>query len=188
VKTFTEKPVLEMAQQFLDSGDFLWNAGIFIWSLKSIQKAFDEFLPEVNDLFKSGLGKYDTPDENQFILDTYSVCRSISIDYGIMEKAHNVFVYAADLGWSDLGTWGSLFDIRDKNSDNNAIVGRNVMTYDTNNCIINAPNKRLVVVQGLDDYIVAMKDNALLICRKQDEQMIRNIVNDVKIEKGEQFT
>ena len=105
-----------------------------------------------------------------------------------MEKAKNVYVYAADLGWSDLGTWGSLFDIRDKNEDNNAIVGRNVMTYDTKNCIINAPNKKLVVVQGLDDYIVAIKDNALLICKKQDEQMIRNIVNDVKIEKGEQYT
>ena len=105
-----------------------------------------------------------------------------------MEKANNVYVYAADLGWSDLGTWGSLFDINQKNEDNNTIVGRNVMTYDSKNCIINVPNKKLVVVQGLDNYIVVARENAILICKKEDEQMIRNIVNDIKLEKGEAFT
>lgn len=188
VKTFTEKPILEMAQQFLESGDFLWNAGIFIWSLKSILAAFDEHLPEVNSLFKAGIGKYNTPDEEQFIEDTYSVCTNISIDYGIMEKATNVYVYAADFGWSDLGTWGSLYDIRSKDENKNAIVGKNVMTYDSSNCIINVPDNKLVVIRGLEDYIIAEQDKTLLICPKQDEQMIRNIVNDIRIEKGEHYT
>ena len=188
VKTFTEKPDLELAKTFVESGDFLWNAGIFIWSLKSINKAFDNFLPEVNDLFSQDTEAYDTPREKGFIEKTYSICPNISIDYGVMEKAHNVYVYAADLGWSDLGTWGSLFAINNKDEANNAIIGKNVMTYDSSNCIINVPDNKLVVVQGLDDYIVVAKDDSLLICKKENEQMIRNIVNDVKLEKGEQYT
>jgi len=188
VKTFTEKPNLELAKSFLESGDFLWNAGIFIWSLKSIQKAFEEYLPEVNSLFAAGIEKYNTEAESDFINETYSECKNISIDYGIMENAKNVYVYAADLGWSDLGTWGSLFENKDKNEDNNAIIGKNVMTYSTKNCIINVPKNKLVVAQGLDGYIIAEQDHSLLICRKEDEQMIRNIVNDIKIEKGESYT
>jgi mannose-1-phosphate guanylyltransferase len=187
VKTFTEKPNLEIATSFLESGDFLWNAGIFIWSLKSIISAFDKYLPEVNELFKSGLDKYNTPLEESFINESYTVCRNISIDYGIMEKADNVYVYSADLGWSDLGTWGSLFEIREKDNTNNAIVGKNVMIYDTQNCIVNIPKGKLAILQGLDDYIVVEQDNVLLICKKSEEQKIRNIVNDVRIEKGEQF-
>jgi mannose-1-phosphate guanylyltransferase len=188
VKTFTEKPELEMAKQFLESGDFLWNAGIFIWSLKSILNAFENYLPEVDSLFKKGIGKYNTPEEEAFIEETYSVCTNISIDYGIMEKASNVYVYAADLGWSDLGTWGSLYEIREKDENGNAVVGKNVMTYGTKNCIITVPDNKLVVVQGLEDYIITEKNHALLICRKEDEQMIRNIVNDIRIEKGEHYT
>lgn len=188
VKTFTEKPELEMAKQFLESGDFLWNAGIFIWSLKSILNAFEQYLPEVDSLFKKGIGKYDTPEEAAFIDETYSVCTNISIDYGVMEKASNVYVYAADLGWSDLGTWGSLYEIREKDENGNAIVGRNVMTYGAKNNIITMPDNKLVVIQGLEDYIVSEKNHALLICRKEDEQMIRNIVNDIRIEKGEHYT
>ena len=188
VKTFTEKPELEMAKQFLESGDFLWNAGIFIWSLKSIMAAFENHLPEIDSLFKAGIGKYSTDDEHAFINETYSVCPNISIDYGVMEKAENVHVYRADFGWSDLGTWGSLYEIREKDDNNNAIVGKNVMTYDSSNCIVNVPKNKLVVIQGLDDYIIAEEDHSLLICRKQDEQMIRNIVNDIRIEKGEHYT
>ncbi len=187
VKTFTEKPSLSIAQSFLESGDFLWNAGIFIWSLKSINTAFDRHLSEVNELFKEGKGKYSTPDEQEFIRQTYSVCRNISIDYGVMEKADNVYVMSVDFGWSDLGTWGSLYEIRSKDEKNNAIVGNNVMTYDTEDCIINVPKNKLVVLQGLKDYIVVEDDNALLICKKEDEQMIRQFVNDIKVEKGERF-
>ncbi len=187
VKTFTEKPQLEMAKSFLASGDFLWNSGIFIWSLKSILKAFGEYLPEVDAVFREGLGKYGTPAEKEFIDQAYAVCRNISLDYGIMEKADNVYVLSSDFGWSDLGTWGSLYDIRKKNEDGNAIMGNNVFTYDTSNCIINMPKEKLVVLQGLEDYIVVEEDNTLLVCRKGDEQQIRKFVNDVKSKKGEKF-
>ncbi len=187
VKTFTEKPQLEMAMQFLASGDFLWNSGIFIWRLKTILAAFDKYLPEVDQLFRSGIGKYNTPAEDAFIQQTYSVCKSISIDYGVMEKAENVYVLASDFGWSDLGTWGSLYDTRKKDEKGNAVVGQNVMLYDTRNCIVNMPADKLVVLHGLDDFIVVEDEGVLLICRKGDEQQIRQFVNDVLIEKGEKY-
>jgi mannose-1-phosphate guanylyltransferase len=187
VKTFTEKPQLELAKSFLKSGDFLWNSGIFIWSLKSIMKAFNKYLSEVNDVFKEGNGKYDTPDEISFISKAYTIVKNISIDYGVMEKAGNVFVISADLGWSDLGTWGSLYENRSKNENGNAIVGEHVMAYDLKNCIVNMPANKLVVLQGLEDYIIVEDDNVLLVCRKQDEQEIRRFVNDVRVEKGEEF-
>ncbi len=187
VKTFTEKPILEIAKSFLKSGDFLWNSGIFIWSLKSILDAFETHLPLVNDIFKEGIGKYNTPEEQGFIKDAYTVCKNISIDYGIMEKAENVYVLSSDFGWSDLGTWGSLHDTYSKNEDGNAVIGSNVMFYDSKNCIVNMPNEKLVVMQGLEDYIVVEADNILLICKKQDEQQIRQFVNDVKVEKGDEF-
>lgn len=187
VKTFTEKPQLEMARQFLDSGDFLWNSGIFVWKLKTIMAAFEKHLPEVDQLFRAGIGKYSTDEEETFIRQTYTVCKSISIDYGVMEKADNVFVLSSDFGWSDLGTWGSLYDIRKKDKQENAIVGNNVLIYDSRNCIVNMPKDKLVVLQGLDDYIVVEDEGILLVCRKGDEQQIRQFVNDVMIEKGEKF-
>jgi len=187
VKTFTEKPDLDLAKVFLESGDFLWNAGIFIWSLKSISKAFDRYLPEVDDLFKEGAGKYSTPLEAEFIKQTYAVCRNISIDYGVMEKADNVYVMSVDFGWSDLGTWGSLYETRPKDSHNNSVIGNNVLAYESTGCVVNMPKDKLVVLQGLTDYIVVEEDNALLICRKQDEQQIRQFVNDIKVEKGEKY-
>jgi len=187
VKTFTEKPSLEMAQQFLESGDFFWNAGIFIWSLKSILTAFDRYLPEMTEAFRKGEGLFNTPQEAAFIKDTYSTCRSISIDYGVMEKADNVYVLCSDFGWSDLGTWGSLYENRQKNDQGNAIIGKNVLMYDSRNCIVNMPKDKLVVLQGLEDYIVVESNHVLLVCKKQDEQQIRQFVNDVKIEKGEHF-
>jgi mannose-1-phosphate guanylyltransferase len=187
VKTFTEKPNLELALTFLESGDFLWNSGIFIWSMKSIIDAFEKHLPEVSALFSEGNGFFNTPEENEFINRTYPVCQNISIDYGVMEKADNVYVLATDFGWSDLGTWGSLFDVRKKDGHNNAIVGNNVMTFASKNCIVNMPDDKLVVLQGLNDYIVVEDEGVLLVCKKQDEQNIREIVNTVKIEKGENF-
>lgn len=187
VKTFTEKPKLELAKEFLKSGDFLWNAGIFVWSLKSIQKAFDTHLADVSNIFKEGLGMYNTEREEMFIENAYSICKNISIDYGVMESAENVFVLSSDFGWSDLGTWGSLYAIRDKDENENTILGKNVMTYDTKNSIVNVKGNRLVVLQGLDDYIVVDEDNILLVCKKTDEQSIKTIVNDVKATKGDKF-
>jgi mannose-1-phosphate guanylyltransferase len=187
VKTFTEKPSHELAVTFIESREFLWNSGIFIWSMKSILKAFHEHLPEVDTLFKKGRDHYFTGNEAEYIRNTYAVCKSISIDYGIMEKARNVYVIESDFGWSDLGTWGSLHEIREKDENHNAIVGKNVLTYESANCIVHLPSDKLAVLQGLDDYIIVEDDNILLICRKKDEQQIRQIVNDVKMKKGEKY-
>ncbi|PLX10245.1 MAG: mannose-1-phosphate guanylyltransferase [Marinilabiliales bacterium] len=187
VKTFTEKPDKELAKVFFESGEFFWNAGIFIWSLKSIMKAFDSHLPEVNSLFKEGINNYNTPEESKFIEQTYSECKNISIDYGIMEKADNVYVYCSDIGWADLGTWGSLHENIEKDQDKNSILGENVFAYDIKNCIVNMPKDKLVVVQGLKDLIVVESDDILLICKKEDEQEIKQYVNDVKLKLGDKY-
>jgi len=187
VKTFTEKPNIDIAKSFLASGDFLWNSGIFIWSLKSIMTAFNDHLEEVDILFKNGIGKYNSPEEDKFIRKTYAVCKNISIDYGVMEKADNVYVLSVDFGWSDLGTWGSLYAIREKDDKQNTVVGNHAMLYETKNCIVHVPENKLVVLQGLDGYIVVEQDDVLLVCRKNDEQQIRQFVNDVRLEKGEKY-
>lgn len=187
VKTFTEKPNLELARTFLSSGDFLWNSGIFIWSLKSINKAFEEYASEIYELFKDGADYYNTSSEEDFIERTYAACKSISIDYAVMEKARNVYVLGSDFGWSDLGTWGSLYEHRNKDKHGNAIIGNNVMSYNSSDCIVNMPNEKVVVIQGLEGYIVVEQDNILLICRKEDEQQLRQVVIDVKNEKGDKY-
>jgi mannose-1-phosphate guanylyltransferase len=187
VKTFTEKPDLEMAKFFLQSGDFLWNSGIFIWSVKSVIAAFEQHSPDMDTIFREGNEFYNTPKESEFIAKAYSNCKNISIDYAIMEKAENVYVRSSIIGWSDLGTWGSLYDHVKQDDNNNAVVGKNVMMYDSKNCIVNVPKDKLVVMQGLEDYIVVESDGILLICKKEDEQQIRTFVNDVKIKKGEKF-
>lgn len=185
VKTFTEKPHLELAQQFLESGEFVWNAGIFVWNVRSIIKAFEAYLPEVAEIFEEGNDAYYTEREEAFVSKAYSLTRSISIDNGIMEKAENVFVVLSDFGWSDLGTWKSLYEVSDKNDDLNVIDGH-IMLYDTKNCIIKTPKDRLVVVNGLDGYIVAEYDNVLMICRKEEEQKVKNFVADAR-ERGMEF-
>jgi mannose-1-phosphate guanylyltransferase len=187
VKTFTEKPDHEMAKFFMESGDFLWNSGIFIWSVSSIIHEIERSLPDMAALFKERKELYNTPKESEYIRQVYSKCKNVSIDYGVMEKAENVYVRSSIIGWTDLGTWGSLYDHIRKNEHANAVVGKNVMLYDTKNCIVNVPKDKLVVIEGLDGYIVAESDGILLICKKQDEQQIRNIVNDVKVNKGDRF-
>jgi mannose-1-phosphate guanylyltransferase len=180
VKTFTEKPTLEIAQQFIDSGDFYWNSGIFIWNVKSINKAFKQLLPEVDSLFKEGIGKYNTSEEQAFINRIYPTCKNISIDYGIMEGADNVYVVLSDFGWSDLGTWGSLYTHLDHDKSGNGITGEDVHMYDSSDCIVNVPKDKLVVLQGLDNYIVVESNDTLLICKKEDEQKIKQFVSDIK--------
>lgn len=187
VKTFTEKPNLELAKQFVESGEFCWNSGMFIWSLKTINTAFEELLPEVDNVFKEGLGKYNTQEEIPFIKEAYSTCKSISIDYGIMEKSKNVHVISADIGWSDLGTWGSIYTHLDHDDKENAIVGDNTMVYDSGKNIVNVPKDKLVVLQGLDDYIVVDTDDVLLVCKKEEEQKIKQFVNDVKASKEAKY-
>jgi mannose-1-phosphate guanylyltransferase len=187
VKTFTEKPVYEIAQTFVESGDFLWNSGIFIWTSSSIIKSIEKFLPDIASLFAAIQPMLNTDQEADVIQNTYTECRSISIDYGVMEKANNVYVHISDFGWSDLGTWGSLHDTREKDTSNNAVHGKNVMLYETTNSIVHVPNDKLVVIHGLNDFIVVENDNILLICNKNDEQKIKNFVNDVMVEKGDDY-
>ena len=187
VKTFTEKPDLEMAKTLVKSGEFLWNAGIFIWSVNGILSAFEKLMPEMYQTFIEGEETFATREEKKFIETAYMQCKSISIDYGVMEKAKNVYTIAADIGWSDLGTWGSLYSYSDKDDDGHVIQGRNVLTYDSKNCIVNVPKNKLVVLQGMKDMIVVENDDILLVCRQKDEQQIKRIVNDVKATKGDKF-
>ncbi len=187
VKTFTEKPDLEMAKVFLESGDFYWNAGIFFWSLKNIMASFETHLPEIHSLFKEGTALYGTDGEAAFIERTYGSCRNISIDYGIMEKAENVFVLVSDFGWSDLGTWGSLYDQLEKDGNSNTVTGKNVFLYDSSGNIVNVQEKTLVVLQGLKDYIVVQNENIILVCKLEDEQKIKQFVNEIRTEIGEEM-
>ncbi len=187
VKTFTEKPNIELANVFFESGEFYWNSGIFIWSVSSILEAFDNYLSDVNYLFKNKYELFNTKNEDSAIENIYAECKSISIDYGVMEKANNVYVLCSDFGWSDLGTWGSLYEHSKKDKNKNAINAKNIFIYDSKNCIINMPENKLIVLQGLDDYVIAESNNVLLICKKEDEQEIKQYVNDVKRAKGESY-
>ncbi len=187
VKTFTEKPNLDLAKTFLASGDFLWNAGIFTWTVKDILTAFETHLPEMYEVFYSGQDAFNSPSEKEAIEKIYSQCTNISIDFGIMEKANNVFVLPASFAWSDLGTWNSAWDNIEKDYFQNAVVGDNTMIIDAKNCMIHAPNQKLVVLQGLDDYIIVDTKDALLICKKDKEQEIKEYVAEVKRNKGDRF-
>lgn len=187
VKLFTEKPTLEIAKKFIESGDFLWNAGIFIWSLKSINKALKEHLNEVFSVFEKGNGIYNTEKEKIFINEAYTSCPAISIDYGVMEKANNVYVIPSEFGWSDVGTWAALYNVRKKDNNGNSIIGKNVMTYDTTNSIITMPKDKLVILQGLDNYIVVDSDNILMVCKKEEEQRVKQFLTDVEVEKGSEY-
>jgi mannose-1-phosphate guanylyltransferase len=186
VKTFTEKPQLELAKTFLESGDFVWNAGIFIWTVKSIMTSFEKYLPEISETFSSISDEYYTDGEKDKIAWAYARTKAISIDYGVMEKADNVFVVLGDFGWSDLGSWSSLHEYHEKDGNGNVIDG-NAMLYDSNECIVMSPKDKLVVVQGLDNYLIADCEDVLMICDKDDEKQIRSIVSDVKSEKGEHY-
>jgi len=186
VKTFTEKPNLEMAKFFLKSGEFLWNAGIFVWNMKTIVNAFKTYMPDIYLLFEEGTLLYNTDAEQDFIRKVYAQCTNISIDYGILEKAKNVYVLSSEFGWSDLGTWRSIYEHLPLDANKNAVVA-NAILENSSGCIVNVPKERLVVIQGLTDFIVIESDNVLLICHKDDEQLVRELVNEVKRKKGEKF-
>jgi len=183
VKSFTEKPDLETAKNFLESGDYSWNSGMFIWNVSSIQNAFEILLPEMHHQFAPGLDKMGSEEEKSFIDKVYGQCENISIDYGIMEKASNVEVINGDFGWSDLGTWGSLYTHIDQDTEKNAIVGSNVLSFNSHRNITHVSDDKLVVLQGLDDFIVIDHENTLLICKKEEEQEIKKIVQAVSDKK-----
>lgn len=180
VKTFTEKPDLEIAKVFIESGEFLWNAGIFMWRASVIKDALRRFVPDLTDEFDKGADSFATPAESEFINSHFPACPSISIDFAVMEKADNVYVEPVDFGWSDLGTWGSLYDNSPKNMSANVTQKCNVMAYNSSGNIFMAPDNKLVVVSGLKDFIVADADDVLLICPKGQEQEIKQMVNDVR--------
>lgn len=187
VKTFTEKPDKELAETFLSSGDFLWNSGIFVWQIKNILQAIETFLPEMHEVFDAERENFSTEREQQAIERIYPQCVNISIDYGVMEKADNVYIIPASFGWSDLGTWASAYDNLDKDYLENAIMGANVMVMDATRNIVHADSKKLVLLQGMDDFIVVDTPDVLLICKKDKEQEIKEYVAEVKKFKGEKY-
>jgi len=187
VKTFTEKPNIDIAKAFVASGDFLWNAGIFTWKAKTLLSAFEKYLPEMYEVFAAEKDKFNTPAEAAAIEQIYPQCTSISIDFGIMEKADNVYVIPASFAWSDLGTWNSAWENMDKDYFNNAVAGNTVMVVDAKNCVVHVPDNKLVVLQGLDDYIVVDTKDVLLICKKEKEQEIKEFVTEIKRNKGDKF-
>ena len=187
VKTFTEKPTVEIAASFLASGDFLWNAGIFAWKASTIIAAFEKYQPEMFELFDGEKANFNTASEKQSIQKIYPQCVNISIDIAIMEKADNVYVIPSSFGWSDLGTWNSAYENIEKDYLGNAVASNNVVVIDATKCMINAPKDKLVVVQGLDDFIVVDTKDVLLICSKEKEQSIKEYVAEVKRNKGDQY-
>jgi len=187
VKTFTEKPELELAKVFLESGEFYWNSGLFIWNVNSILKAFNELLPELVAKLSVGDNIYATENEKAFIDENFPACPNISIDFGIMEKADNVYVLMGDFGWSDLGTWGSLYDLSSKDENNNVSLKCETLMYNCKNNIVVLPEGKLAVLQNMEDYLIAESDNVLLICKKDEEHAIRKFVNDAQIKMGEDY-
>lgn len=188
VKTFTEKPTVDIAKTFIQSGDFLWNAGIFVWSAKAIVNAFNSYLPEMHEIFAEARSVYNTEEEKTFVHKIYQRCINISIDYGIMEKASNVYVLPSEFGWSDLGTWASIYQLADKDYVGNAVIpSEKVIMYDSSNCMVNVPGEKLVILQGLHDYIVVESNNTLLICPRDQEQNIKQVVADVKNKFGTKY-
>lgn len=173
VESFREKPDLQTAQQYIQQNNYYWNAGIFVWNVNTIINAFRIYQPGLSAIFESLTDAYGTEREQQLIDEKYAECENISVDYAIMEKAEEIFVFPADFGWSDLGTWGSLHTLSNKDAAGNALISKNVKTFETSNCVINVEDGKQVVVQGLDGYIVAQRDGRLLICKLSEEQRIK---------------
>ena len=187
VKAFTEKPELAMAKLFLESGDFYWNSGIFIWKASTILESYSRYLPDTFHTFNEGKELFGTAGEKEFITQAYSQCSSISVDYGIMEKADNVYVICTDLGWSDLGTWSSLYLQSEHDRNDNAVLNSKALTYNSEGNIISLPQGKIAVIQGLDDYIIIDSGDVLLIVSRDQEQNIKTYLNDVGREAGENY-
>jgi len=187
VKTFTEKPNVELAKAFISSGDFLWNAGIFTWKVKNVLTAFEKYLPEVYEVFAAEKDKFNTDKEKEALESIYPQCTNISIDFGVMEKAENVYVIPATFSWSDLGTWNSAWENKEKDYFGNAVVGKKVMAVDARNCMVHVPDTKLVVLQGLDEYIIVDTKDVLMICKKDKEQEIKEYVAEVKRNMGDKY-
>ena len=186
VKTFTEKPTQSLALQFIDSGDFLWNSGMFIFNVNTIINSFKTHLNEIYEIFNDASDIYWTAKEVKYIERFFPTCKNISIDYGILEKSDNVYVYPSNFGWSDLGTWGSIYSVSKKDENQNIINGEKVIAYDCTNSIFNISDDKLLIVHGLNNFIVIESNNNILICKKEDEQKVKNFVNDIKVKFGDE--
>ena len=180
VKQFKEKPVLETAKQYLDSGEYLWNAGIFVWKAKNILAAFQKLAPEIHSILKKGKTQYNQPGEQDFIDEAYPRTPSISVDYAIMEQARNVFTIPADIGWSDLGTWGSLHAETEQDEHGNVVQSSTAITDNVTNTLLRLPIGKLAVVKGLTDYIIVDEGDVLLIWPKADEQAIKPMTKTIR--------
>lgn len=188
IKTFTEKPNIEMAEIFYKSGEFLWNSGMFIWHLDTIMRAFDEHLPELSELLGQGVGLYATAQEYEFIHNTYERCPNISIDYGIMEKVEKAIVLPVNFGWADLGTWGSLYELKEKDEHKNVVLHTHAHCYESKGNIISMEDPdSLVVIEGISDCIIAQSGKALLICHRSQEQRIKEFMSDVSIAHNKKY-
>jgi mannose-1-phosphate guanylyltransferase len=187
VKTFTEKPSLDVAKHFLKSGEYLWNSGMFVWKSATIIKEFKNNLPELDQIFEEGNKVYFTDKEADFIELNYQFCTNISIDFGIMEKSNEVYVLPASFGWSDIGTWAAMYEYSEKDENANVIMSKKAMIRNTTNCVIHTENIKLIALNGINNLIIVEKDGILLIGDKDKEQEIRNIVNDVKSKFGDKF-
>ena len=185
VKCFTEKPDAELARTFVQCGEFFWNSGIFVWKVKDIVAAVEKHLPEHHALFSSIAGDFGTEREAASVERVFSVCRAVSIDYGVMEKADNVYVRCGDFGWSDVGTWGSLYQLSRKDEYANVKPQGGCFTYDTRRCIVSMPDGKIAVISGLKDFIVVDTDDVLMICPREEEQNIRKFIDEVKFSLGD---
>ena len=186
VKTFTEKPQPDLARLFVESGDFVWNTGMYVWHVNAIISAFERYLPDVAEVFEQSRPHFFTDQESFFVYEAYSHCNSTPISYGILEKAENVFVLFGKFGWSSLYSWSALHEMREKDVSQN-VIEANTLMYNTSNCYIKAQRDKLVVVQGLEGYLVADCDNVLLICPKENEEHFRVFTTDAKAKKGEKY-
>lgn len=187
VKTFTEKPNLELAKVFLSTGEFFWNSGIFLWKASTIKNAFHQHASKIAAQFELGAELFGTPQEKDFIEEQFPACVSISVDFAIMEKSPNVYVECVTFGWNDLGTWSALYDNSPKNIDHNVAQNCNVLAYNSTGNIFAVDGEKLIVVDGLKDYIIADAGDVLLICPKSEEQRIKQMVNDAKLKFGDKF-
>lgn len=187
VKTFTEKPNIDLAKVFLESGDFYWNSGIFIWSVKAIMEAFEKHMPDMFAAFEEGRELFGTKSEQQFIARTYTECSSISIDYGIMEKASNVNVICTDMGWSDLGTWSSLAEHTPTDRNGNSLISGEMFDYSLKDNVINIPEGKIFVASGLEGFIVVDTGDVLLVVPRENEQSIKEYLDDVRKKTGNRY-
>ncbi len=187
VKTFTEKPNAELAKTFVSSGEFLWNSGIFVWQISNIITAFEKYMPEMAEVFEAAKDAYNTEKEKEAVDKIYPQCTNISIDFGVMEKADNVYIIPSSFGWSDLGTWNSAHDNMEKDYFGNAVTGNQVMVIDATRNMVHVPDNKLVLLQGLDDYIIVDTKDVLMICKKDKEQEIKQYVAEVKRNKGDKY-